>query len=73
MGGGEKLLCVAAGDIRKSSLNDLEDLPIYELEINFPATRLSILAASACRSKHQSAGRVCSALKRFLRASGSGC
>jgi inorganic pyrophosphatase len=31
-GGDDKLLCVAAGDIRKSNLNDLADVPIYELD-----------------------------------------
>ena len=31
-GGDDKLLCVAAGDIRKSNLNDLADVPYYELE-----------------------------------------
>ena len=31
-GGDDKLLCVAAGDIRKSNLNDLDDVPIYELD-----------------------------------------
>ena len=28
----DKLLCVAAGDIRKSNLTDLKDVPVYELE-----------------------------------------
>jgi inorganic pyrophosphatase len=31
-GGDDKLLCVAAGDIRKSNLTDLKDVPMYELE-----------------------------------------
>ena len=31
-GGDDKLLCVAAGDIRKSNLNDLDDVPVYELD-----------------------------------------
>ena len=31
-GGDDKLLCVAAGDIRKSGLKDLADVPHYELE-----------------------------------------
>jgi inorganic pyrophosphatase len=31
-GGDDKLLCVAAGDIRKSGLKDLADVPYYELE-----------------------------------------
>jgi inorganic pyrophosphatase len=31
-GGDDKLLCVAAGDIRKSNLTDLKDVPVYELE-----------------------------------------
>jgi inorganic pyrophosphatase len=31
-GGDDKLLCVAAGDIRKSNLKDLADVPIYELD-----------------------------------------
>ena len=31
-GGDDKLLCVAAGDIRKSNLTDLKDVPTYELE-----------------------------------------
>ncbi len=31
-GGDDKLLCVAAGDIRKSGLKDLPDVPKYELD-----------------------------------------
>jgi inorganic pyrophosphatase len=31
-GGDDKLLCVAAGDIRKSGLKDLADVPHYELD-----------------------------------------
>jgi inorganic pyrophosphatase len=31
-GGDDKLLCVAAGDIRKSGIKDIKDLPVYELE-----------------------------------------
>ena len=31
-GGDDKLLCVAAGDIRKDYLTDIEDLPNFELE-----------------------------------------
>jgi inorganic pyrophosphatase len=31
-GGDDKLLCVAAGDIRKDYLTDIADLPKYELE-----------------------------------------
>jgi inorganic pyrophosphatase len=30
-GGDDKLLCVAAGDVRKSYLQDLNDVPAYEL------------------------------------------
>ena len=30
-GGDDKLLCVAAGDVRKSYLQDLSDVPAYEL------------------------------------------
>jgi inorganic pyrophosphatase len=30
-GGDDKLLCVAAGDIRKASLQDISDVPEYEL------------------------------------------
>jgi inorganic pyrophosphatase len=30
-GGDDKLLCVAAGDIRKASLQDITDVPEYEL------------------------------------------
>ncbi|MCX6456738.1 MAG: inorganic diphosphatase [Actinobacteria bacterium] len=30
-GGDDKLLCVAAGDIRKSSLQDIKDVPEFEL------------------------------------------
>jgi inorganic pyrophosphatase len=30
-GGDDKLLCVAAGDIRKSSLQDITDVPEFEL------------------------------------------
>ena len=30
-GGDDKLLCVAAGDIRKASLQDINDVPEYEL------------------------------------------
>jgi inorganic pyrophosphatase len=30
-GGDDKLLCVAAGDVRKSYLQDLKDVPAYEL------------------------------------------
>ena len=31
-GGDDKLLCVAAGDIRKDYLTDISDLPTFELE-----------------------------------------
>ena len=31
-GGDDKLLCVAAGDIRKDYLTDIKDLPSFELE-----------------------------------------
>jgi len=31
-GGDDKLLCVAAGDIRKNELQDLKDVPYYELD-----------------------------------------
>jgi inorganic pyrophosphatase len=31
-GGDDKLLCVAAGDIRKSAIKDIKDLPVYELD-----------------------------------------
>ena len=31
-GGDDKLLCVAAGDIRKNNLKDLSDVPTYELD-----------------------------------------
>jgi inorganic pyrophosphatase len=31
-GGDDKLLCVAAGDIRKDYLTDIRDLPTFELE-----------------------------------------
>ena len=31
-GGDDKLLCVAAGDIRKSGIKDIGDLPVYELD-----------------------------------------
>ena len=31
-GGDDKLLCVAAGDIRKSGIKDIKDLPVYELD-----------------------------------------
>ena len=31
-GGDDKLLCVAAGDIRKNNLKDLADVPSYELD-----------------------------------------
>jgi inorganic pyrophosphatase len=31
-GGDDKLLCVAAGDIRKNNLKDLSDVPSYELD-----------------------------------------
>ena len=31
-GGDDKLLCVAAGDIRKNAIQDLKDVPIYELD-----------------------------------------
>ena len=31
-GGDDKLLCVPAGDIRKANLQDLGDVPIYELD-----------------------------------------
>jgi inorganic pyrophosphatase len=30
-GGDDKLLCVAAGDIRKASLQDIKDVPEFEL------------------------------------------
>ena len=31
-GGDDKLLCVPAGDIRKANLQDLADVPVYELD-----------------------------------------
>jgi inorganic pyrophosphatase len=31
-GGDDKLLCVPAGDVRKSNLQDLDDVPVYELD-----------------------------------------
>ena len=31
-GGDDKLLCVAAGDIRKDNLRNISDLPTFELE-----------------------------------------
>ena len=31
-GGDDKLLCVPAGDVRKSNLQDLADVPVYELD-----------------------------------------
>ncbi len=31
-GGDDKLLCVAAGDIRKAGIKDIGDLPVYELD-----------------------------------------
>jgi inorganic pyrophosphatase len=31
-GGDDKLLCVAAGDIRKAAIKDIGDLPVYELD-----------------------------------------